>query len=232
MSGVRVPEVFVEKVRARVDMEDTDIFETCRLLAIGWEEMGDLLTEDKASEMGWKEGEKRRKAHAWFIESLSAEINKSPASMYDRKRVGVNILLRGLRQENMSYSVCTELLRNCNSTADQIISEEEVKERIDWFNGETDKFAGKPPSPRDIKKHFRRNGERKEWEILLQAVERNAKELNQSEGAPIRLRGFMSYVLRMLNRGRELNWSGADATSTGGEQKPQTSVPTADGMEV
>ena len=223
-----IPENYIENVRALVVREDEMIFETCKMLADGWIELGPALIHRRAKEEGWSDSEKEGKTHSWFIESLSAEINKHPTSMYDRKRVGTNIIRRELLQENMSYSVCTALLRNTSSNHNGVIPVEEVKDRIEWFNDETDKpeHGGKPPSPRDIQKHFRRHGERGEWEIYWSAIRRNLEEIlrlgKEDQPVPAVILFLVRQFVKLIER-EESGSSNVNVVSTGGNREREAS---------
>lgn len=207
-----IPEQFVEELRGCVALEDTTIFETCRKMHEGWIELGQGIAYERNEDI--------RSAHKFFIESCASEVNMHPTSMYDRERVGSNIMARGLLEENMSYSVCTALLRNTSRDENGMIPEEEVKQRIEWYQDEAVKFHGKPPSPRDIQDHFRRNGDQKEWEVLWQAIVRNAKQIRETEDAPNILRNALHHIEQVV-----LPSSTADADYTGGmNQARQTTA--------
>ena len=206
-----IPEIFVEELRGCVALEDVTIFATCEKINNGWQELGRGIISKKQKELGWSDAEAPSKGHKFFIESCAAEVNMHPTSMYDRERVGSTIIARGLLQENMSYSVCTALLRNTARNEDRVIPIEEVQRRIDWFNNETDNYGGKPPSPRDIQDHFRKHGDIKEWIILWESVVRSAEKLKELEETPNLLRQALFEIMKV-----ELPSSTVDAVSSGG----------------
>ena len=54
---------------------------------------------------------------------------------------------------------------------------EVLNKRLEWYYNEMDNHGGQPPSVRDITKHFKKNGDKPEWEVYWNAIVRNARKL-------------------------------------------------------
>lgn len=208
---MKLPDQYVDVLLQVVGQEDDSILTTCEFLADTWVEMGDFIIKERKREEGWSELEAPGKAHAWFIETSAAHSGKHPTSMYDRMRVGRNIIHRGLHQgewENLKFGHWCALMRNVDQDEQLVIPEATIADRLAWMARETDANQGQPPSVRDIQDEFRRNGKELEWELYWKSIVRNAGQLMKVEGTvPARVTQIAEWLL-----------STADAVSTGGTQ--------------
>ena len=169
---VKLSEEFVEEYRQTVGTEDDSKMLTAKKLTDYWEEVGDAYAHEL--------GVSKKKAHRKFIESLAGEISSvNVSSLYNRSRVGRNIINRGLDIENpiISFQTWLALMRNIQKGDDGLIPLESLSERLGWYYNEMDNHHGKPPSIRDIDNHYRKNGATPEWEVYWKRIVRNAKRL-------------------------------------------------------
>ena len=186
-----LPEEFVEKVRQYSGAEDSAKMATAGLVTEYWLETGEAITTYRK--------ESKSRSHRWYIESVAASVGMSPSSMYNRARVGQNVILRGLHEgenANLSFGHWLALLRNVKKV-DGVVPEDELYKRIEWVQKETNKFFGQVPSVRDIEKHYKQNGEKEEWELCWNNITRNAKKLKQMDGTPNLLRQALFEILRV-----------------------------------
>jgi len=205
----RLPDQYLDALRQVVSDEDNSIFATCKFMADSWVELSLVLIKSKAEEEGWTEQEAPRKTHAWFIETCAAECGMHPTSMYDRMRVGRNVVHRNYhlgKWSNLAYGHWCALMRNIEQDEQGIIPEAVLLDRLDWVSQVADENQGQPPSVRDIQSQFRQNGEKKEWELYWNAVVRNAKQIVKIDGSvPARVNQIAEWLL-----------SSAGVGSTGG----------------
>jgi hypothetical protein len=185
-----IPEQFIEKVRARLAVVDEQGFELCKLVSDGWDELKKGLIHYKQIEHGWTDKQAPGRTHRWFLSSLAAEVGCSESSMYKYKKIGDYVIKYDLRQDNLTQDHYLRLMQNAPRTDDGHISKETMVERLEWLNKETDKFGGQVPSPRDIEKHFRQNGDKPEWLIYFQRMIDNAKKIISLDNVPDKERGM------------------------------------------
>ena len=165
MSELKLPEELIEIVRHYAEREDGAKMETAKVLSEFWQEYGRAIEH---------EGKNRK----WYIENLCAQVGLSPSSGYNRLRVGDNIIQRGFAKEhsNITFGHWLALLRNAKKSEEGLVDCGEINKRLQWFYSEFDKY-GSPPSVRDIGNHYKKNGDRPEWELYWKAIVRNAKKL-------------------------------------------------------
>ena len=168
---------YIEGLRARIAITDEYTFDTCLYMADYWDEMGEAIIHYKRKEQGWTEKQAPGRAHRWWLASSAAEVGSSEGTMYNYVRIGRNFIQRGLKQDNLTADHMLALMLNAERNETHFIPEEIIKERLEWLNKETDKFHGQVPSARDIKTHYRKNGDKQEWELLWANIVRNAKKL-------------------------------------------------------
>ncbi len=166
-------EDFIEKVRQYSGAEDSAKMATAGLMAEYWLETGDAIADYRK--------ESKDKSHRWYIESVSASVGMSPSSMYNRSRVGHNVILRGLHEgenSNLSFGHWLAILRNVKKV-DGLVPMDELCKRIEWVQKQADKFSGQVPSVRDIDREYRKNGHLTEEAIHWKAIVRNAKGIEK-----------------------------------------------------
>jgi len=221
VQALKLPDAFVEMLRQLVSDEDASIFTTCEFMADSWDEFGPAITDYLADQYAWSDAEKTRKAHSWFIESASAHVGMHPTSMYDRMRVGRNIIQRGLHvgdHDNLTFGHWCALMRNAPKDGEELISIDIISERLEWVDEQTDVNQGQPPSVRDIQKEFRQRGDKPEWLLHWNSVERNLNNLLDSENVPMKVKNLVDHILNLITRFaiQEPSVFPADADSTGG----------------
>jgi len=173
MKEIKLPDELIEVIRQYSGQEDSAKMQTAKVIAEYWDEAGGII----ANHMNVPEG----KAHRWFIESVSAQVGIHHASLYNRMRVGRNIVLRGYNTKHpeLSFGAWLELLRNAPEEAG-LVDDEVLDNRIEWMYNELDE-KGSLPSTRTIKEHFRKNGKHPEWKEYWNAMVRNAKKFLETE---------------------------------------------------
>ena len=200
---MKLPDQYIDVLVQVVGDEDASIFKTCEFMADSWLEMGPILTKTKQEEEQWSEAEATRKTHAWFIESCAAECGMHPTSMYDRMRVGRNVMHRELHLgewRNLAYGHWCALMRNVEQDEQGIIPEQVLRARLEWVGRIADENQGQPPSVRDIQTEFRQNGEQKEWELYWKAIVRNAKQIIKIVGlVPPRITKIAEWLLSVAD---------------------------------
>ena len=210
IKGVPLPDDYIDGLIQRSGVEDVSKFDTAEYLVLKWEEYGEAITANLADENGWDTMDYDT-AHRWFIEASAGESGMHHSSVYNRDRVGRNWVLRGYhdKHEDICFGAVLELLRNAPEE-DGLVLESELSERLVWYYNIFDKY-GKPPSTREIRRQYTKNGEKKPWEICWSAMLRNAKELLKLEDVPI-------LVLNQAEAVAGLDLSTVDADCTGGQQ--------------
>ena len=208
---MRLPDEIIERLIQRADDESTSKIATTREMGIIWEELKYGLGHELAKENDWDEPQ-MDKTRTWYIESVCASVAKiAHKSGYNRMRVWDQVLSRKLDQKYdeggvLSFSDYLFLLQNLKKDKRGLVPEEKIKERIDWYFDEFEKY-GKPPGTRDIEKHSKKNGEKEEWELLLEKIIKIAKQLVKIEDVPKKLRLIIESLL-----------SSADVDFTGGSE--------------
>lgn len=183
---MKLPEEFIEIIRQYSEQEDDAKMLTAKVIAEYWLETGKAIAHHR------KESEKS--AHRWFIEATAAEVGMHHSSLYNRSRVGRNIILRGYsdKHPDIGFGAWLELLRNAPED-DGLVPESELAERLIIYYNIFDQY-GKPPSVRDIKKIFVKNGDKKEWEQYWSIVEKNCGRLLKLEDTP---EGIIEWLMDM-----------------------------------
>jgi hypothetical protein len=162
---MKLPDEFIEMVRQYSGQEDSAKMATAKLLSDFWLEYGRAIEH---------EGKDKR----WYIESVCASVGMSPASGYNRVRVGTNIIQRNYHTDNesISFGHWLALLRN-SPKVDGLVETDELNKRLEWYYAEMDKHGGQPPSVRDIENHYKKNGKKPEWELYWKRIVKAAEKL-------------------------------------------------------
>ena len=195
---MKLPESFIEELRALVSSEDANKFKTCEFVSNAWEELGEIITLERAKEEGWKEGEAKGKAHRWFLASIAAHVGLGYQTMNNRQRVGDNVIKRGYlggENESISYQGWVSLLTNAEKNEDGLILREVLEDRIAWYQETADNNQGQPPSVLDIQNKYRKNGEDPEWLLVWKRIIRIAKNLLKIEKIPAPLKQLIEWLL-------------------------------------
>ena len=216
MKDFVIPDEIVEYMRQFSEQEDNVKFQTAGALVDVWEEYGMAIAHHMRIDLD--------AAHRQFIERLSAQVGIHHSTLYSRARVGRNWVARGYHEEHdaISYGVALELMRNIKSK-DGIVDETELAERINWWYNELEEH-GSPPGTRTVRNYFRKNGDKKEWELCWNLVKRNANKfqtmgLVDTPDCPLEARTLMLALVKQMEESEEQSWFIADVVSTGGEQK-------------
>ena len=211
---MKLPDVIIERLIQRADDESSSKLATAREMGAIWEELKHGLVAELAVENKWDEPN-MGKTRTWYIESVCASVAKiAHKSGYNRMRVWDQVLSRKLDEkydegEVLSFSDYLFLLQNLKKDKRGLIPEEKIKERVDWYFEEFEKY-GKPPGTRDIEKHSQINGEKPEWLLLWKKIIRIAKQMSKLEKIPKALQAIIKSLLLS-----------ADADYTGGELKDE-----------
>ncbi len=234
MKEYLIPEVARDKIRACVGSEDSMKFKTCWEVHALWFELGSGIIASKMESEGWKPGEARGKAHRWFLSSLAADAGLGYQSMLNRERVGSSVMARGYHggaNENISYQKWVCLHVNAEKGEDGLILKEVLEERIAWVQQVADDNSGQPPSVTDIQNQFRKNGEKKECEIIWGVIYRNCKKYLEAEDTDESKYKLAREIVEV-----EPNLLSVDACSTGGSflelKKPVDGAGTSQKFEV
>ena len=194
---VKLPEQFIEECRAYVAQGDQAFITFAMYLADAWEEMGEAFTNKATKAEGWDRDHKRR-GHRLWVNQIAAQVGNGEQTIYDYLRIGRNIGRRGLwggENEAFTSGHWLAMLRNAEKDDTDMVSLEVIKERLEWAH-EVIVEKDAPPSVRDMNKHFRQNGARKEWELCWKNIERNAKQITEIEGlVPTRVMTIAEWLL-------------------------------------
>ena len=176
---MRLPDDLINEMLQYAGEESSAQFKSAAVLVKGWDTYGQAIIFNYADEHGLDQPDEG-KAHNWYIEALAASVQMGVSTAYNHMRVGRNWLMRGydVIHDVISYSEVIELMRNTGHRG--LIPDDILDSRIEWYYDVTEKF-GKPPSPRDIQKHYKKNGSKKEWELLWANIVRNAREMKSIE---------------------------------------------------
>jgi hypothetical protein len=170
MVSLKLPEELVEMVRQYSGAEDSAKMKTSRLIAEFWQEGGEAIAHHlKITE---------KSAHKKFIESLAGSVKVSPSSLYNRSRVGRNVVMRGYsgKHDIFTFGQWLSLLRNLPSEKG-LVSDEDLTERIEWMYTEAENHGGEFPSVRDIESHSKQNGHKPEDQIYWKRIVTNARKM-------------------------------------------------------
>ncbi len=176
---------YIEGLRQREDAVDEKKFATAEWMSGFWVGSKDIIINNG-------------KDYKWFVESSAASVGMGVRTAYKRLRVGLNVIQRKLHlgeQSNLTHGHWASLLLNAEKGKDKLVPLEVIEERLEWLHKETDKFGGQVPSTRDIADHFRKNGEREEWELCRDALIRYAKKLLECKDAEKLWVGIAKYIL-------------------------------------
>ena len=175
IKGIKLPDEYVDGLMQRSGQEDMSKFETARYLVVRWEEYKEVITSNLADENGWDKMDYDT-AHRWFIEASAGESGMHHTSMYNRDRVGRNWVMRGYHDnhDDICFGAVMELLRNAPEE-EGLVDDKVLAERLVWYYNEFDKHS-KPPSTREIKREFVKNGDKSEPDQYWEAVVRNSKK--------------------------------------------------------
>lgn len=210
---MKLPTHYLNTLMQVVTDENSSVMITCKFMDDSWQEMGPVIIKAKQAEEGWSDKEAPRKAHAWFIESCAAEVGMHPTSMYDRMRVGRNVIRYGHHTgefENLLVGHWTALLRNVEQDQQGVIPQAILKNRLEWIAQVTHENEGQPPSVRDIQDQYRQNGERREWELYWNAIVRNAKSITNISGT---VPGRISRIATRLLSLADVDFTGGTPTN-------------------
>lgn len=213
IKGVKLPDDYIDGLMQRSGTEDTSKFDTARYIVTKWEEYKEAITANLADENDWDKMD-YDKAHKWFIESSAGESGMHHSSLYNRARVGRNWVIRGYhkKHEDVCFGAVMELLRNAPEK-DGMVDKLVLDKRLVWYYNEFDQY-GKPPSTREIKRQYQKNGEKAEWEIYWSAIVRNSKKILELEDVPISKYKLAREIVEV-----EPTVSNVDVGCGGGKQK-------------
>lgn len=206
--SVKLPDRFIEECRAYVASGDNNFRSFAVYLADAWEEMGEAFTHEATKAEGWDRDQDRR-GHRLWVNQIAAHVGLGEQSVYDYKRIGINIIKRGLwggENENLTSQHWLAILRNAEKDDTDKIALSVIEERLAWVHQIADANQGQPPSVRDMNKQFRQNGEKKEWELCWKNIRNNAKAITEINGlVPEYLMKIAEWLLSIV-----------DVASTGG----------------
>ena len=181
-----ITESYYDELQAMLASVDEYAFGVCQFLTDYWDEMGLAITKEQQKKNRWTDVEAEGRAHRWWLASSAAKVGSSENALYKYKRIGDNILARGYRDgnENLTIDHWSYLMSNTEKDDTGLIPPEVIEERLAWLHDETDKHSGQPPSTRDIKAYFQKNGDRPEWEQYWKAIVRNARKMLETNATP------------------------------------------------
>ena len=168
-----LPDEIVEYIRQFSWSEDKAKFETAGAIVNVLDEYSSVVANHLKCDID--------AANKKLIEKIAASVGMHHTSIYNRARVGRNVVARNLHVEHdiLSFGAWLELLRNAPEE-NGLVSEETLAGRLEWVYNEVEKF-GSLPGTRSIREHFRQNGKHPEWEEYWEAMIRNARKFLEVE---------------------------------------------------
>lgn len=168
-----LPDELVEYIRQFSWTEDRAKFDTSEAIVNVLDEYAAVVANHLSCDID--------AANKKLIEKIAAAVGMHHSSIYNRARIGRNVVARNYHVEHdvLSFGAWLELLRNAPEK-DGIVEAEVLDKRLEWVYNELDD-KGSLPGTRTIRNHFRQNGAHPEWEEYWGAIVRNAKKLQESE---------------------------------------------------
>ena len=191
---MKLPEQFIEEYRQLTGETDRSKFICAHKIGKGWDDYGEKITMTMADEQGWDEPN-YKKAYTWFIESVAGSVKSNVNEIYTHSRIYKNVLKPELDIEHNAFTYCQwdSLLRNIKKSKG-IVDADIFAERIEWMYSEAEKHYGEFPSTRNINAEYKRNGYKKEWEVLWGKLVKLAKQLRKLDETPNLLRGALHEI--------------------------------------